>query len=621
VLICVFALKRLKNNSAPRRISVVILNIIASFSLLALIFGVSYQTNDSLQIALVTPNADKQAIKILMSEDKPLHWVFLNTLGDKSIETLLDNEGQEAKRIESIAQLTLYYPHISQLTLLGDGLSHEEWALLNAQYANVDESSKPVIQIEAYMPKLGLVDMRWPAQLVSGQSGRISGRIQTRTESPDSLYRLRLIDPFNQEIDSVLLSANEAFSFAINTSVVGQWKYTLSLSERSQPSLEIEQRVAIQVINAPPVKMIIKQSSPSFESKHIQTLVSEAGGRVLTLTKISKNKAIRQGINLSSTDKTLLNEPFSEKALGFFDLLIIDQLALRELSEAQDDALALAIKNGLGVLVLPRPEQLTEWVNDKRDWLRDIRLTTNTSETQPAQYFRWDQQQLDIPLSSINANILAPNASPIVLAQNNRPLVVTQGYGQGKVAVSLINTSYTLKTQGQVELYSHFWQWLFSQISRNNNDLHWKTDDITSPITARTARTAQQACVLNAVENTQFNFKQGSVSSTNIANKQLLDASSFCVKYTPQTTGWFTLTASSDQSTSASIAYFAYDQSKWLTWQQSIRHNATQKNKANYPDTAVQPIARTLFIEATVFWAILLVALTILWIERKLNTV
>lgn len=607
------ALKRLKQHSTLRRISVVVLNIVACFSLLALVLGVSYQTKEPLHIALLTQNADEQVIEALQSEDDSLHWVLLNTQKDKRIKTPLSAQGENTY-IEDIAQLPLYYPDISHLTILGDGLSSNEWALLNAQYADIEESSRPVIQTAAYSPELGLVDMRWPAQLVVAESGQISGRVQGYIASPSTLYKLSLKDPFDQEIESVLLSDNEAFSFPISADVPGQWEYTLTLTERSKPSVKIEEQVAIQIINAAPIKIMIKQSAPSFESKHLQMLVSETGGKVLTLTKISKNKDIRQEINLSAADKILVNDAFSEQALGFFDFLIIDQLALSQLSAAQNVALESAIKKGLGVLVQAQTQQIPKWQIEKKNWLRDIVLTTNGNETQPAEYLRWDQQQLDVPLSSINANILAPNAKQVVSAQNDRALVLTQGYGQGKVAVSLINTSYTLKTQGKADLHSHYWQWLFSQISRSKSNLQWKESIITSPIVARET---QRACVLNAAQNTQFKFTQALAPSAIAANGQLLDANSLCVRYSPQAAGWFNLTATNGENESASIAYFAYEQRQWRTWQQSIRYRITQENKQHYSLKTMVPATRILFIQALWFWAMLLAALSMLWVERK----
>lgn len=610
---CKLALKRLQYHSIMRRISVVVINIIACFSLLALLLGISYQTNEPLHVVLLTQNADKQAIEALQSEDESLHWLILNTQKEEPMKAPLAGQVENIY-IQDIAQLPLYYPHISNLTILGDGLSNNEWAILNAQYAGIEESRRPVIQTMAYSPMLGLVDMRWPAQLVIAESGQISGRIQGYTASPSTLYKLSLKDPFNQEIESVLLSDNEAFSFAISADVPGQWKYTLTLTERSKPSEKIEEQVAIQIVNAAPVKMMIKQSAPSFESKHLQILVSEKGGKVLTLTKISKNKDIRQEINLSSADKTLVNDAFSEQALGFFDFLIIDQLALSELSAAQNVALESAIKNGLGVLVQAQTQQIPEWQDDQTSWLRGIALTVNIDETQPSDYLSWGQQQLDVPLSSINANILAPSAKQVVSAQNDRALVITQGYGQGKVAVSLINTSYTLKTQGKADLHSHYWQWLISQISRTKSDLQWEENIITSPIIVRAT---QRQCVLNAAQNTQFNFNQVSTSGAIAANELLLDANSLCVGYSPQAAGWYNLTATNGEIESASIAYFAYAQTKWRAWQQSIRYRITQENTQHYRLKTTVPPTRILFIQGSLFWAVLLAALSMLWMERK----
>jgi len=611
---CRLALQRLKQRSTLRQLAVVTANLLASVSLLALLLGVSYETKQAKHVVLLTNDTTTLSIEAFQNSNDSAHWIALGAQLNAHDLAQKAEFPSSTIYISSMAQLPLYVSDISQITILGKGLSKTDWLTLNAQFNPLAQSQKPIISTEIYKPQLGLIDMTWPERLVVAQFGEISGRIQTPNDSPSSLYRLSLSDPFKQELASVLLSANEAFTFPFSAKVPGQWFYTLTLTERGNPNIKIEERVAIQITEAAPANLIIKQSAPSFESRHLQSLVSEAGGKVLSLSKISKNKEISQNINLSTNEKEILKTAFTAQGLGFFDLLIIDALSLSQLNDEESQALEAAIKNGLGVLVQVQSQQVSQWQSNKVPWLRGIDLLANDDQSLQAQYLRWDEQQLDVPLDSIKADIVAPNARRIVSSQNNRALVVQQEYGRGKVAVSLINTTYTLKTQGKADLHSHYWQWLFSQVSRSSQGLQWQQSTIDAPLMIGQT---SQACALNASELTQFDLSYAAINNTLVPIQSIFDAAAMCVAFTPQTNAWYYLSAKDPNGEAVINARYAYKPSNWQAWQQSIQYHLAQQNTALYPSKQNNELKRTEFISPIVFWSMLLLALTLLWIERK----
>lgn len=635
VVVCLFftvlfSFRRLRHHSIWQKLLVILANISAGIAIIGLVVGFYYTNTKTLSVVLITSNTSQQAIQ---QEEKrrsesTLKWFVL--ADGSSEESKLDiSDKENVIFISSVSQLSLHCPEISQITVLGDGLTNTQWELLKRQYPVSQETLQQneksaqnaaqtsiYIDHKGYTPQVGLINMQWQNQLVVGQSASIRGQLQSLENDNGQLYKLTLLDPMNEEIDSQLLGANDTFSFTITANIPGQWLYKLQLTTRNNSALSISENVAVQIVNAQAIKLMIKQSSPSFETRQLQTMVAEQGGKVLTLTKISKNKDIRQQINISDTQSTLIEKPFSQSALDFFDILILDQEALSSLTAEQSQSLELAIKDGLGVLVRTQTQQIEKWSSKGINWLKDINITEQlgSSNIQNVHYLRWQYQSLDTPISSVKGLIEDTYGTALITDQNENTLVLSQAFGLGQVAVSLINTTYIWRTQGRADLHSQYWHWLFSQIARNNALPYWQ---VSSERPHTLTRFAHQKCITNAQEVSDITLSQGPINRPLATNGLLIDANTKCVKYALGTHGWYSLRAQLNSEDAITIAFFASEPNAWKAMQQYERFQATSHVLRQQEQTNPRMITRTIMLNPYWLWVLLMASLSILWIERK----
>lgn len=636
------AIKRLSGHSTMRKSMVALLNVVAVIALIGLIFGFQMNTQKRSSLVLITPNSTQQAIDEVMkgTNDSELTWVILSSKATETQPTILRMlENKSPITLYDITQLPLYVPRLlnmSSLHIVGDGLSPSQWRSLlvtsksqqGSQALNALQSTW-LIKHSGFTPLLGFTNMQWPKQLIIGQQATITGTLQTSNnldnEINPALYQLQLLDPMGNEIESQLLAANENFSFTITAQIPGQWQYQLVLSERAQQSPLLSENMSMQVAKAAPVKLLIKQSAPSFETRHLQNALGEQGAKLVSLTQISKNKDIRQQVNLNTVEKATLEAPFSKAGLAFFDLLIIDQTALAGLSSEHASNLQNAIEEGLGVIVQAQSQNIKNWPNDKFLWLAKINLLdiAGSQSSKKEQYLSWQYQQLDTPLSSIAAQIQGEGLEYLVVNQDQQALVASHEYALGTVAVSLINTSHSWKTQGKPHLHSQYWQWLFSQIARANSRPYWI--DSASSSAPIIAGQTDEKCIVNLSNNADVQFIQKQQSMPLTAASQLIDANTQCIHYVAQQTGWFSLTAKplgeSNKETSpkgaTSINLYANNPKQWQAWQQQLRYKATQKTIQQQSPTNISYNINNIPISPYWFWILLMGSLSILWVERK----
>lgn len=625
-----FAFRRLRHHSIWQKLFVSLANISASIAIIGLVVGFYYTNTTVISVVLVTSNTSEQAIQQVekQSTKSSIMWV---ALADESNEVSRRHvsDKRDIILISSVSQLSLHFPEISQITVLGDGLTKAQWDLLKGQYPltqkilrEKEQSVQDAAQTSIYMghkgynPQLGLINMQWQNQLVVGQRASIRGQLQSSGNDKGQLYKLTLLDPMNEEIDSQLLAADDTFSFAFTANIPGQWLYKLQLSTRKNSALRISENVAVQIVNAQSIKLMIKQSSPSFETRQLQSMVAEQGGKVLTLTKISKHKDIRQQININETQSTMIETPFSQSALDFFDILIIDQQALVSLSAEQSQSLELAIKGGLGVLVRTQTQQIEKWSSNGINWLKDINIIeqTGSSNIQGVHYLRWPYQSLDTPISSVKGLIENTHGSALISDQNESTLVLSQAYGLGQVAVSLINTTYIWKTQGRADLHSQYWQWLFSQIARDNALPYWQ---VRSQKPLNLMGFAQQKCIANAQEVSDIVLRQGGVDVPLAMDELLIDANTKCVHYSLGTNGWYSIRAQLNNQNTVTIALYANAPEAWQAMQQYEKLQATKHVLRQQEQTSPRMITRTIMLNPYWFWVLLMMSLSLLWIERK----
>ena len=646
VLAGALAWKRLVKSHITVAMLVVMLNLGAALSVLGLIFDVSYFSSKAIHIYLLTSNANVNDLDEVDSSEAEIIWLRLNdqiadsSASDKTVFSGQKQLPEAISSINSISQLPLHYPLISRLVLLGDGLSPSQWQELTSAYARQGKNTSPEVPNDAihalpfivqsgYTPQLGLIDMQWPKHLKVGEFAQISGRLQApkskvsneRQPAQNSLYTLTLLDPFGEKIASQRLRDNENFLFELQATVTGRWLYTLALKGASQTEIKIKEVINIEVLDTAAIKVMVKQSAPSFETRQLQNLLNEQGSKVLSLTQISKNKEIAQFTNLDEREKALAENPFSAQALAYFDILIIDQRATSLLTQAQVGAVDTAIKEGLGVLILIDAQQAEGWGNLQAPWLNKISVTPKpmSPSSQQSTFLRWQFQNIETPINAIAARLQAnSSAHSIILVseQNGEALAIAINYGLGQVSGSLFTSSYAFKTQGKPELHSHYWQWMIQNIARNDSTMRWEQNVVSTPLLVG----HQQAnCLVNTSSKPVIHYQQAMDEVVLNARSQLLDKQKMCVTYWPIAPGWFSIVAEVPETPLVSMAAYAYSSGDWQTWRQNIKRTATSNMVAQQNDYVANIVEREIEVNKFWFWTFLISCLTALWIEQRLS--
>ena len=99
-----------------------------------------------------------------------------------------------------------------------------------------------------------------------------------------------------------------------------------------------------------PLRVLVLQGAPRFETRHLKNWLAEEGGRIAIRSTISQDRYRTDFLNLSERDLSRL----TPAVLRTFDAVILDGRVLAALSDTERRVLRMAVREeGLGVLLGP----------------------------------------------------------------------------------------------------------------------------------------------------------------------------------------------------------------------------------------------------------------------------
>ncbi|MFT4807734.1 MAG: hypothetical protein ACI9LX_001056 [Paraglaciecola sp.] len=607
-----FASQRLKQKKA-RLTAVLVTNTVAALTVVGLAFDIQLTSNQASVTYLITHGTTAQQLEQVNIQQS----VFVMREAVTSIDN--NNILDVATHIDNPLQMLSQQPSFDNLHVLGDGLSSTQWQdmqlLMGKAFANMS------VTYSESKPRLGLVNMFWPRDLVEGQFIEVKGQLQGSNEPvTDTIYQLSLLDPVGQIVETIRLKASEAFTFSFPAKSIGQWVYRLQLSQPDDIALIADDPVAFSVAQSAPVKILIKQSAPSFETRQLKNWAAKFGSQISVLTQISQNKDIRQNINLSAKALQQIASPFSEQTLANLDWLLIDGRALLTLTEQPMTALQTAIKKGLGVYLIADNELINAWPLPSLNWLWDI----NIQPLEVANYSaipNWPHSEMEQAMPLVKAIITSANGSYLVQSNDAQILVSRSKLGLGQVAVSLINSTYAWQTSGLTEQYSHYWQNVIYALARPKQTPYWLN---AKPDKLPLVNQRVQRCLLGGSASDIAIHNQNKQPS--ILTQDLLQTEQHCLTIWPTNEGWHKLTwyqnteLTNTQNAQTSLMdtwLYAHSEQDWPVWQQAQKQHVSQniakrKNSKQFDRLSVKSIHKGWL------WGLLVLSMSMLWLERKL---
>lgn len=607
-----FAKQRLKQTKT-RLAAVLVANIVSALAVIGLAFDIQITCNQASVIYLISNGVTSEQLQQIDTQ-QPIFVMH------QALKSITDNNILDvAKLIDIPSQILSQHPTFNNLHIVGDGLNSSQWQdiqqLMGKNFNNIS------VTFTASKPRIGLVNMQWTRELAVGQFVEIEGQLQGTDEpTTDNIYQLSLLDPVGQVIETKRLKATERFTFSFAAKTPGQWVYRLQLSKTGDTSLITNEPIAFSVSKPVPVRILIKQSAPSFETRQLKHWASQFAGQISVLTQISQNRDIRQNINLSAQvlQHTIL--PFTEQSLVNFDWLLIDGRALIRLTMQQMTALQTAINNGLGVYIIADNALVNAWPVSSLDWIGGINIQPlDVANYSDIPY--WPHSNIEQALPLVKAAITSASGVSIVKNNNEQILVSHSNIGLGQVAVSLINATYGWQTSGMTEQYSHYWQSVIYGLARPKKTPYWLTSELDSlPL----SNYPQHRCLIAAVDSGVATHNQN--SQPLILTSDLLQNERSCITIWPTYNGWHKLVWSKNiglsetqniQNTLLETWFYAHTEQDWSVWQQAQKGQVSQ-NVATQKNTNQSDKQSMKSLDKIWLWGLLVLLMSVLWLERKL---
>ncbi|MEE4243769.1 MAG: hypothetical protein V2I33_00060 [Kangiellaceae bacterium] len=541
-----------------------------------------------------------------------------------------------AVAIDFLEQLIHKAPEMSELTVVGDGMTARYWRDIFNLYKSTGGMSSVKVSYTPTQLISGIHQPSYNKDLVLGQSLYIEGVVHLadgnlNEQAVNKFAKLQLIDPSGQVVEQQQVSNDESFQIAHKPPVAGFLTYYLVLLDESD-NLISKQELPIEVASGDPLTVVTLLSAPSFESRALARWLISSGVTVGQKIKTSDNKFIVQGkpneqlIKLAKNSSSLIDNINLVAA----DLVLIDGRTLNELSESDRALLASAISQGLGVLVFADNDLLdNDLFNNTKSLIAPfnrlpLRKTKSTDDVIPVwrDHKSVVQSLPEVALPAIPAAIEATDKSVKLFAvAEGDILVAAVNHGRGLYGLTTLRNTHKWQTSGYVNYFTQYWQSLIFRLARarSSNDIEWNLRTELPRVA-----TLSEICLSHSTVDGPI-----TVNVSQVATKQLLvsqqlstiknNSEQHCIALYPKHAGWHLINVLLDgrKLTTSKKAFYVYDDDAWQANRQRLK--VTDSEAASNYSKIAQSAERIYTKEISYwwFWLTLISGLSIWWIEQK----
>lgn len=615
------AYRRLSLASSAYRIGVLTLNACVFICILFLVSDVSVMSSKVKQAILITSGQNDtaetfDALNEEISNGSSPIFVLQDVLKDaKGIDNKYELP-HSWRIINQPEQIFSEVDSLQQLAIKGDGLTRTQWNDLQV-LAKAHFQHPLSIQFTPPPITLGLVDMSWRRRLAVGEIQEISGQLQ-RPEGQTNIYEVSLISPAGETLRQQRLADKTAFSFEFMTQTAGPQRYFLELVDTSSNQVVRTESVTFDNYISVPPNILIRQSSPSFETRHIKNWAAKYGSGVTVATQISQSTFISQQVNIDQENLANTTDMQGASDWQNYDVVIMDGRALMGLTEQQNQSLYESIQAGLGILIIADESLLSEVAGTRvMSWM-DIGLVPLVDKTQNDQTRIFGHQFISqLPIPTYPAQIRPiPNGSDLNTLfrdNNDQPVAVTQAVGQGNIAISLINSSYQWKLSSQMSDFSRYWQTLLGALAKPASTPYWLAP-IDTVLLSDMHKTTICAMLSDEEEHISLYQSPNGTPVSVTLNQDKINNKKYCGRFWPIDTGWYRFQLTQNGVTDT-LYWHHHVTPQWAAWRQANKHQASSQQatvKRNRVASA-QPVT----INKLPLWALFVLLSSLLWIERK----
>ncbi len=496
----------------------------------------------------------------------------------------LDSLKKEVKNIKTIRyrpgeSLKKSLQDLDEIVLLGQGVQpFDFWQL----------DSHPVSYKAPGVPK-GITHLKYTVDHKEGDSLIVSGVFN----KPKPGNKLSIQGIAGKPLDSIGFSNVDSQEFRLKTRLNVAGRFVYKLVEKDSLNNELaSEPLPIKVVGKEPLKILIVNSFPSFETKYLKNFLAEEGHEVVVRSQITKQKYKFEYFN---TERVPVYR-FSEQTLKNFDLLIFDVPSYFKLSRLSKKEINTVVSNeGTGVFVQPEDGLFKRMKNFtaipmKRDGISNMALV--------------DMPKLKLekhPYTFRFAESLKGNA------------IENYGFyhleGKGRKGTFLLKNTYQLQLNGKTKAYRRIWTQMVNTLSRKSFQIG-EFKALSEPVFQHQPYVVKLA---TAMENPIVTQKEGFVIPA-IRNVFLRD--SWHLTSYPRTTGWNTLALVAEEPLVHD--YFVLDSTNWknVVGAKLIAENQRYFNLENHTSKKIK-VSRP--ISPFWFFIVFVLSSAYLWLQPKLR--
>jgi hypothetical protein len=519
----------------------------------------------------------------------------------------IETPPEAASLLLHAGQLPLRQPALGKLEIRGHGL---EAAEARALPDGLDVTFQP--------PELeGLIRPDWPRTVTAGTPARLSAEFASQDQRP---VDIELTDPGGRVIAEQRVPTGTPFQITFRPAAPGLAEYRLTV--KRDDGILASEPVAIEVTGGRTVDLLVLQSAPSFEARALRRWAGDRGARVRVRTRVSEDRWISQGVNL--TTEELDAEP-NPALLGRIDLLVVDGRAWATLSEDRRSWISDAVEQGLGLLILADTALLETPKPGRGRVLDGFELEAQPgtpTETIPA--LSGMDSDMALPLAAIA--IGGPAIHPMLAGASGELIEAWRDHGFGRVAVSRLSERFRWAITGDKPAFAAYWNKVMSTLARSRTPpalLAPDTNHLTRP------GLLTQVCALS--HGTRLQIAVSGPVDQKTAQRMApakLGGPRHCAFFWPVSTGWHAVQleeADGGRILDRSWRY-TYPRDTWTAEGHRIRQEATlarlDEARTSGPGEGKHVIGQravTQPLNPLWPWLLFLLASTVLWIERRLD--
>jgi len=576
-----------------------VMNSLASLSLFLMVLQPQWKsTAKQAGAVLITPGAK---ISQLDSLSKEQEWSYLfSMVNDKKWKL----NYPAILQIPDVGYLDRYFPEVKRLHVVGHGLLEYDW----------NELKNLEVIPHFTNTTSGIQQVEWPGEIPLGQSLSVNGILTGLISKSKWLY---LAGP-EGVVDSIALNFSKGksvFTLQAKPKDTGKHLYKIFTKQKYNPL--IEEEIPVIVVKPNPLKILVLQSSPKFETKYLKSWLAEQGYSIVIRSGISKERFRYDIVN----HKKLKLQRINSTILNDFDLTLVDGNTLDALSTTEANQLYTAVENGLGLLLMPddlilesknpqlsRSAFLSKFRFKEFEDL-DIRFVKpKLAKYQPDHFSDISSEPFEIENQF--------GLIPMVKDRMDRWLSARVYSGEGKVGISLVKSTYHWLLSGKKDHYSDYWSYMLTSLSRRDD----RSDTWILPSNLPLLKNQPiQIKLLTKNMNPIGSVTSEDNPKDKIHLKQdLFEKSLWTGTYWPKKAGWHFVSTSSEKGS----WFYVNEDNAWLSRRQGQKINETRLRSTFNPrideTQDVTNSKKTQAISSVWFFLVFLLSTSYLWIERKI---